>query len=45
MYGRMIAVDESEALLVYFRVGERGAHLNTLNRMVTWKIFGKPPLL
>jgi len=41
----MIAVDESETILAYFRVGERGAHLNNLNHKVTWKICGKPPLL
>jgi len=41
----MIAVDESEAIVAYFKVGKRGAHLNTLNHMVTWKIFRKPPLL
>jgi len=41
----MIVVDESEAILAYFSVGERGAHLNTLNHMVTWNIFGKPSLL
>jgi len=25
----MIAVDESETILAYFKIGERGAHLNT----------------
>jgi hypothetical protein len=41
----MIAVDESEAILAYFKVGERGAHLDTINHVVTSKIFRKPPLL